>query len=57
MDEKKQDVLFGSLLIFMPICLAVCSLIHEFKISDVIYLVGVAFIAIQYIMIYRKNHR
>lgn len=57
MDEKKQDVLFGSLLILMPICLAVCSLIQEFKISDLIYLVGVAFIAIEYIVIYRKNHR
>lgn len=57
MDEKKQDVLFGSLLIFMPICLAVCGLFHDFQISDVIYLVGVAFIAVQYIIFYRKNNR
>lgn len=57
MDERKQDVIFGSMMVIIPIAFTICSLFLDFRLIDLIYLIGVILIVLNYAITYRKKYR
>jgi len=57
MEQKKQDIVFGTLLVVSPIIIAICGLLSRFNLVDLVYLISVVAIGIQYVINYRKNNR